>query len=89
MVAPVRLASAGIMCSAEPTIKEPDTEALEYGQNMIQEAIGATYRHFAGSSDIRIHSDSLQALKPLIRAQSDLSPQEGLSAYRTTENPLS
>ena len=47
---------------------------------MSQEAVGALYRHFAGSSDIRIHSDSLQAVQALIRAQSNLSLQEGLLA---------
>lgn len=56
---------------------------------MSQEAVGATYRHFAGPTGTKVHSDSLQALQPPIRAQSDLGPQEGLSAYRTTENPSS
>lgn len=55
---------------------------------MSQEAVGALYRHFAGSSDIRIHSDSLQALKPLIRAQSNLCLQEGLSADPQVLNRL-
>ena len=39
VVPPYAPASTGIMCSAEPTIKEPGTEALEHGQNMPQEAV--------------------------------------------------